>query len=268
MKIVSIGAGSLAWCMSLEMQRAGMTISQVYSRTRKHAELLAKKLNCRWTTNPVEIMDDADLYIFSLKDSVLYDMIRRVKPNSGLWVHTSGIMPVDVFAGHVERYGVFYPFQTFTKGRRFRLDNTPVFLEANSANDLKMLRKIAIALTGHAFELSSEKRRQIHSAAIFASDFANYMYLTASKLLEEHGLPYTLLLPLIGETAERLCNSTPLSVQADTVSRFENCKPEDLPVMPDDPVVQNIYHFISHHIHEEKMKNEKNEKNEKEEKNE
>jgi predicted short-subunit dehydrogenase-like oxidoreductase (DUF2520 family) len=238
----------------MEMQRVGMTISQVYSRTREHSESLGKKLNCRWTTNPVEIMDDADLYIFSLKDDILPDMVREIKPNGGLWVHTSGIMPADIFAGHVKRYGVFYPFQTFTKGRVFRLDGTPVFLEANNANDLKMLKKIAIALTSQAFELDSAKRKQVQLATVFAGDFANYMYLTAAKLLEEQGLSYKLLLPLIRETAEKLDACTPLSVQVDTVSQHENCKPEYQPAIPDNPVMQEIYRLISRYIHEEKMK--------------
>ncbi|MDR2809308.1 MAG: DUF2520 domain-containing protein [Tannerellaceae bacterium] len=254
MKIVSIGAGNLAYCMSLEMQRVGMTISQVYSRTREHSESLAKKLNCQWTTNPAEVQEDADLYIFSLRDDVLYDAIRKIKSNSGLWVHTSGIMSMAVFAGHVKRYGVFYPFQIFTNRRRIRLDDTPVFLEANNTNDLKMLKKVAIALSSQVFELDSEKRQQIHFAAVFAGDFANYMYLTASKLLEEQGLQYTLLLPLITETADKLRSCTPSSVQVDTVSRFETCDSKQQPGMPDDPVIQDIYRLISRCIHEEKMK--------------
>ena len=44
-------------------------------------------------------MEDADLYVFSLKDAVLQDVIARVKPNNGLWVHTAGSMPISVFEG-------------------------------------------------------------------------------------------------------------------------------------------------------------------------
>jgi hypothetical protein len=69
------------------------------------------------TTKPSEITEDADLYIFSLKDDILHEMIRRIRPNGRLWVHTSGmIITADVSAGHVKRYGVFYLFQTFTEG--------------------------------------------------------------------------------------------------------------------------------------------------------
>ena len=76
-------------------------------------------------------MEDADLYVFSLKDAVLQDVIARVKPNNGLWVHTAGSMPISVFEGLTARYGVVYPLQTFSKSREVDFKKIPFFLEAN-----------------------------------------------------------------------------------------------------------------------------------------
>ena len=100
MKIVFIGSGNLATRLSLEMQQKGMEIIQVYSHTENHAERLAKQLACSWTAIPNEIRSDADLYIFSLKDTALEEVISQIKPNNGLWVHTAGSMPMDVFKGY------------------------------------------------------------------------------------------------------------------------------------------------------------------------
>ena len=176
MKIVFIGAGNLANNVSMEMQRVGMTVGQIYSRTRDHAESLAKKVNCLWTCNINEIIPDADLYIFSVKDSALPEVIAHMKPNAVLWVHTAGSVPMHVFEGHTLRYGVFYPLQTFSKKLRVKLYGTPIFLEVSKPDDLKMLRKIAIALSGNAKEIDSEKRKQIHLAAVFA-DLCGYFLL-------------------------------------------------------------------------------------------
>jgi predicted short-subunit dehydrogenase-like oxidoreductase (DUF2520 family) len=256
MKIVFIGAGNLATCVSLEMQRAGMTVAQIYSRSRESAEPLAKKLNCQWTTDIGEVMPDADLYIFSLKDTVLPEIIAQMKPNGGLWVHTAGSVPMQVFEGKVKRYGVFYPLQTFSKKRRVKLDQAPIFLEVNNPDDMKMLKKIAIALSGNAQELDSEKRKYLHLAAVFACNFTNHMYLLASKILEEQGASTDLLLPLITETAMKLGEISPEEAQTGPAVRFDKEIMDKQIAMLPDLGVQTIYRLISQNIHKESLQHE------------
>ena len=127
MRVVFVGAGNLATRLSLEMRKSGMSIGQVYSHTSEHAKILADELGCGWTVIPEEIVEDADLYVFSLKDAVLQDVIARVKPNNGLWVHTAGSMPISVFEGLTARYGVVYPLQTFSKSREVDFKKIPFF---------------------------------------------------------------------------------------------------------------------------------------------
>lgn len=129
MKIIFLGSGNLATRLSLEMHRKGMQIGQVYSHTPENAQQLAALLGCPWTTDPETVDTDADLYVFSLKDTVLADVIARVRPNEGLWVHTAGSMPMDVFNGHTANYGVLYPMQTFSKTREVDFNVIPFFLK-------------------------------------------------------------------------------------------------------------------------------------------
>ena len=147
MRVVFVGAGNLATRLSLEMRKSGMSIGQVYSHTSEHAKILADELGCGWTVVPEDIVEDADLYVFSLKDAVLQDVIARVKPNNGLWVHTAGSMPISVFEGLTARYGVVYPLQTFSKSREVDFKKIPFFLEANSSEDEKVLGEVARALS-------------------------------------------------------------------------------------------------------------------------
>ncbi|MDR1556290.1 MAG: DUF2520 domain-containing protein [Tannerellaceae bacterium] len=253
MKIVFIGAGNLANSVSLEMQRVGMTIGQIYSRTRDHAESLAKRVNCQWTCNLNEIIPDADLYIFSVKDSALPEVISRMKPNKGLWVHTAGSVPMQVFEGAVPRYGVFYPLQTFTKKRRVKLDGTPIFLEVSNPDDMKILKKIAIALSGNAKETDSEKRKRIHLAAVFACNFTNHMYTLAAKILDEQHVSYELLLPLIMETADRISSLPPLEAQTGPAVRFDREVMDKQLALLEEPALQTIYKLVSQSIYREKI---------------
>lgn len=77
MKIVLIGAGNLATNMGKALYAAGHDIAQVYSRTMESASLLANKLGAALTNEITEIRTDADIYILSVKDSVLPELVAQ-----------------------------------------------------------------------------------------------------------------------------------------------------------------------------------------------
>ena len=251
MKIVFIGAGNLATRLSLAMQRVGMQIGQVYSHTSENARQLAVKLGCPWTTDLSALQADADMYVFSLKDTVLADVIAQVKPNNGLWIHTAGSMPMDVFEGYAARYGVLYPLQTFSKGREVSFDVIPIFLEANTKKDADYLKKIASALSENVRFMSSEKRRSLHLAAVFACNFTNHIYALSYKLLEQEEIPADVLLPLIDETTAKIHAMSPAAAQTGPAIRYgENVINKHLAMLAD-PDMKEIYQLLSRSIHKE-----------------
>lgn len=256
MKIVFIGAGNLATRLSLEMHRAGMHIGQVYSHTRQSAETLAKLLGCSWTVSTDDVVTDADLYVFSLKDAVLPDIISRIKPNAGLWVHTAGSVPMEIFKEYSRRYGVLYPLQTFSKKQEVSFDMIPFFIEANTPEDLAVLRKIARALSENVQLLSSEKRKVVHLSAVFACNFTNHMYALAAKLLEEHGISFNMLLPLIDETAAKVHTLSPREAQTGPAMRYDENVIRKHIDMLSDPDMKALYEFVSKSIHKEVSENE------------
>lgn len=251
MRVVFVGAGNLATRLSLEMRKSGMSIGQVYSHTSEHAKILADELGCGWTVVPEDIVEDADLYVFSLKDAVLQDVIARVKPNNGLWVHTAGCMPISVFEGLTARYGVVYPLQTFSKSREVDFKKIPFFLEANSSEDEKVLGEVARALSSDVRFLSSEKRKNLHLAAVFACNFTNHMYALAEKILEEQQIPGEVLLPLIDETAAKVHVMSPARAQTGPAIRYDENVINKHMAMLKDPDMRNLYELISRSIHKE-----------------
>lgn len=251
MKVVFIGAGNLATRLSLEMKRAGITIEQVYSQTENSAKLLATKLGSWWTSSLEELVDDADIYIFSLKDSALCDVIRRMKPNNALWVHTAGSMPISVFSGYTKRYGVIYPLQTFSKEKEVDFKFVPFFLEASSEDDAKILSMVAGAISRNVRFLSSEKRSKLHLAAVFACNFVNHIYSLAGNILEEDNIPFEVLLPLIDETAMKVHLMHPSKAQTGPAIRYDENVINRHISMLDDPDMKTIYSLISKSIHKE-----------------
>ena len=251
MKIVFIGAGNLATRLSLAMQRVGMQIGQVYSHTEASARQLATRLGCAWTNDLSALQEDGDLYVFSLKDTVLSDVISKVKPNNGMWVHTAGSMSMSVFEGYAQRFGVLYPLQTFSKGRNVNFDVIPIFLEANTDKNADYLKNIASALSENVRFMSSEKRRSLHLAAVFACNFTNHIYTLSYKLLENESIPADVLLPLIDETVSKIHSMPPAAAQTGPAIRYDENVINKHLAMLDDPDMQAIYRLLSQSIHKE-----------------
>lgn len=251
MKIVFIGAGNLATRLSLAMQRVGMQIGQVYSHTEASARQLATRLGCPWTNDLSALQEEGDLYVFSLKDTVLSDVISKVKPNNGMWVHTAGSMPMSVFEGYAQRFGVLYPLQTFSKGRNVNFDVIPIFLEANTDKNADYLKNIASALSENVRFMSSEKRRSLHLAAVFACNFTNHIYTLSYKLLENESIPADVLLPLIDETVSKIHSMPPAAAQTGPAIRYDENVINKHLAMLDDPDMQAIYRLLSQSIHKE-----------------
>lgn len=257
MKIALIGAGNLATVLGHALYNAKHDIVQVYSRTMAAAKQLAERLNAVPTDDLETITNDADLYIIALKDSVLDEVIGKICPNRSekLFVHTAGSMPIDVFRGRTERYGVLYPMQTFSKTRIVDFRNIPVFVEANSISTMQTIIGVAQSVSDNVQELSSADRRYLHLAAVWACNYVNHCYDLAAEVLQKVGLPFDVMLPLTDETARKVHELSPREAQTGPAIRYdENIIEAQMQLMNDNPKAQKIYELMAKSIHEKSKK--------------
>jgi len=225
---------------------------QVYSRTLDSAKALGEKLQVPYTQQIQDVVREADLYLFAVKDSALPEIVKVFPPVEGLAAHTSGSVPMDVFAGYFDRYGVIYPLQTFSKTRAVSFENIPIFIEANNRDDENQVEKMASTFSDQVIRLSSEKRRQLHLAAVFACNFTNYLYTVAARILEEHDLPFDVLIPLIRETAAKVEEMPPILAQTGPAVRNDkNMIDKHLEMLRDYPDRQELYRILSESIYKE-----------------
>lgn len=206
MKIVLIGAGNLATNLGKALLSAGHDIVQVYSRTQESASALANIAGGAPVTDISLVRDDADLYVVSLKDSVVGDILPSLckgKENK-VFIHTAGSLPMDVFQGMALHYGVLYPMQTFSKSKEVDFSVIPCFIEANDEYAHEMVEALARQLGDSVYELSSADRKYLHLSAVFACNFVNHCYAISQGVLEKHGIPFDVMLPLIDETARKV----------------------------------------------------------------
>ena len=221
MKAVIIGSGNVATHLALAFQKKGIIISQVYSRTSANAELLAQKLNTSFTTHTSGIDRNPDIYIYPLKDSSFLNLLKRFDLPKAIHVHTSGSNPMKDFYGYTERYGVFYPLQTFSINKEIDFSNVPICIEANTEKLENELIELAKLLTTKTYILSSEERRRVHLAAVFACNFTNYMYDIAHDIVLGAGIEFDILKPLIMETADKINTLPPREAQTGPAIRYD-----------------------------------------------
>ena len=203
------------------------------------------------------LSDDADVYIISIKDIALEEVIPEVCKNRDdkVFLHTAGTMSVNCFEGWTTHYGVFYPMQTFSRERRVKFKEIPVFLEYSDDIARKRVDELARKLTNKVYYLSSEDRKYLHLSAVWACNFVNHCYDIASDILSAHDIPFSVLLPLIDETARKVHSLTPREAQTGPAVRFdENVIEKQVKLMNENAMEAQLYQLLSESIHEKHKK--------------
>jgi predicted short-subunit dehydrogenase-like oxidoreductase (DUF2520 family) len=256
MTIVQIGAGNVGVHLAKALHAHGLRIRQVYSRTAAAASQLAAAVGAEYTVSLAEVVADADLYIVSLTDMALVELIPQLAARKeGLIVHTAGTIPMAVWEGAARRHGVLYPLQSFSKRRAVDFREIPFFIEANSEEDTQLLRRLAQRLSDKVFEANSAQRQRLHLAAVFASNFTNHLYALAATLLKRQEIPFDYLLPLIDETARKVHELSPLEAQTGPAARGDSVvMAKQLALLADDPNLQRLYKLMSESIYKSKVK--------------
>ena len=254
--VVFIGAGNVATHLSQAMKGVGFSVRQVFSRTADSAKALADILDCSYTTDIKMVLPDADIYVFSLKDDALPNIVADMAINDGLWIHTAGSVHVDVFCGYAKRYGVLYPMQTLSKSRETDFSIVPLFVEGCTEDVEDDIFKIAGMLSENIMSMGSDKRRYVHLAAVFACNFSNHMYSLAAKILDKEGIDSNILLPLIDETASKMHSMSPQEAQTGPAVRYDRNVIDRHLSMLEEESMRRLYTMMSESIHEEvKIKN-------------
>lgn len=253
MRIVFLGSGNVATHLALAMQHAGHDIVQIYSRTIANAQQLASRLPaCASTDDVGSLCANADVYVFSVKDDALPELAVQVRCDNPatVFLHTAGSVPLDVFAGtSAAHYGVLYPMQTFSKERDVDFREVPCFVEGNDEDALCLVRELSMSLSDSVHELSSERRKSLHLAAVFACNFANHCYHLADRVLSDAGLDFSLFLPLIDCTARKVHTMSPAAAQTGPAIRYDETVINRHLAMLGDPQMRAIYELMSQSIH-------------------
>ena len=211
MRIAIIGAGSV-----------GTNLHHAFELKGIHAELVhARPL----TANPAAVNDlpKADVYIYTVVDHVLAEVISKVNAPQALHLHTSGSMPISVFGPDKPHSGILYFFQSFS--RETLIDDwstIPCFIEGHNIDDVAAIYSLAQCLTSRIYEANQHDRERLHIAGIFANNYTNLMYRIAEDVLKGTSIPFEALLPLIDNTAAKIHVMKPADAQTGPAKRADH----------------------------------------------
>lgn len=220
---------------------SGNVASHMYNAFRKKASV------CMVNPHTLEGMpENPELILICVKDDVIEEVVDKLPYSSSIIAHTAGSVPMDILSKKTDRFGVFYPLQTFNKDIPLDYSIIPVFIEGNSAETVEKLKSYASIFTENVREADSNARKQLHLASVFACNFNNALAGVADYLLKNTDIPFSVLLPLMQQTLNKLENHTPQEAQTGPAIRGDmGVINQHLSMLESDTSLKDIYKLIS-----------------------
>jgi predicted short-subunit dehydrogenase-like oxidoreductase (DUF2520 family) len=246
--ITLIGAGNVATQLGKSLFEKGFSINQVYSKSIDNAFLLANHLNAMPCDDIKFLTDESDVYLICIKDDFIAEISQQLFFQNKLIAHTSGSVSIDVL-NRFDKYGIFYPLQTFSKEKEVNISDVPLCIEANNSDTEKILLFLGKSLSNNVQLISSQQREQIHLAAVFACNFSNYMYSVSEALLSKKDIDFDILKPLILETAQKIADKSPKQMQTGPAIRNDEAIiNKHIKMLESSEDYQELYRIITQNI--------------------
>lgn len=264
-----IGAGRLASALIPALHSAGFSIDQVFSRDPAKAEALARQVGAQSTASLDQLSGRATLVFLAVPDDALASVAGAIARRllheapamdtapapipipmpAPMLLHSSGAAPSSVLAQGNILYGVFYPVQSFSYGVFPDFSQIPVCLTANTPDGLQRLQALAGALNSPTYLLSDEQRSQLHLAAVMVNNFSNHLFALADQWMDAQHLPFSLLHPLLLETARKACMAHPRAVQTGPALRGDKATIDrHLAALREHPELADLYQRLTDSI--------------------
>lgn len=242
--IAVIGAGNVGYHLALHLHHSGFAVDAIYSRNPTKAGALAELTGAQVLDNPENLPAAIDLVIIAVSDSAIAEVAARLPDTAAVVVHTAGSVDMEVLS-RFRHYGVLYPLQSFSVSRQADISSVPLLPEAVNDTVFEKITSLAARLSTSVTPASSEERRFVHLAAVFAANFTNALYGAAAGILGKNtSLGLDILLPLMTETAAKAVEIGPKAAQTGPAKRNDHAViQKHLNLLP--PELRSVYEKLT-----------------------
>lgn len=259
MKISMIGAGNVAWHLSIGLEDHHHQVCEVFSRQLSKAQALTSMLYQAEAKTDLDFSEsEAEIFIMAVADDAIAEVCSMlVLPENAILVHTSGTKSLDDLQALISAYhdlpiscGVFYPLMTFSRQKKIQLKDVPFCIESDNEEAEQKLVKLAQSVSRTVYLVSSQERRVLHIAAVFACNFTNHLLALSKEITDAEDLEFNLLKPLIRETFQKaLAAEHPADVQTGpAVRKDKSTINKHLVYLKDHKDMFEIYEVLSESI--------------------
>lgn len=211
-----IGSGNVAYRFALALKLSGNEIISICCRNAEKGDKIIRglkryKSNNTLLVNSYNDIPNSDIIIIAVADSAIEEVISQLSGKRELILHTSGATPSTLFNKYkVLNYGVLYPLMTLSKNREIDIRMVPFLIEANSNDNLDILKNIVVGLKAEYKVCDSVKRLQMHCAAVYSTNFINYLLTLCYDISNPD---FTFFLPAALESIRKAFLTSPYKSQ-------------------------------------------------------
>ena len=245
MKISIYGTGNVANVLSRKIATSGnIELVSISGRNETAGRKLAELSNSIFVSKEDIAEQRPDLLILAVSDSAINMLELPSTLSSTLIAHTAGAVSKDVLKQFTSKYAVLYPLQSLRKELP-DLPEIPFLIDA-AGDDLAILATICNSLGSEYKYANDSERLSLHTAAVVVSNFTNHLYALAEEFCKDKEVPFSVLQPLIQETASRLIYASPHQLQTGPAIRndFETIQ-RHLGVLEHHPKLRLLYGQLS-----------------------
>lgn len=247
-KIGIIGGGNMAWHLARIFSTLGH-LEAIFVRSAEKKSDFGFLPQQAFVRDLSDLIKRCDMLFLALPDHQIAKILQSLNWENRFLVHVAGSVDMEIFQGKSAHYGVFYPLQSLSKFRDLDYRQIPFFIEANTPKNEHILFNLAAEISNKVMLLNSEKRRQIHLAAVFVNNFANHMWSIGQELCCEQKIPFHYLDALIQETYLKALENTPVKSQTGPAVRNDDSTINmHLDMLKNKALLKKIYSFVSQSI--------------------
>jgi len=250
-----IGSGNVAYGLGMELKRH-ISINKVWSRSIENASKLASKLDCSTAHSLVEL-HSSDFVIVAVSDSAIAEVGKKWcetftgEDHNTIIAHTSGNVSSELLnpSGADIRFGVLYPLQSFTYGRRISLKKVPFFIHGSSDEVIEDLCNLTGLVSKSVNVLGDQQRMKLHLPAVIVNNLVNHLVYLAEQVVVADDLKIDYFIPLMEETIKKIKKIGPLKAQTGPARRNDvDVMCSHLNRLEDFPELKEVYNLLSNSI--------------------
>ncbi len=244
-----IGTGNLAWHLCSACAASKIRIGHIAGRTLLHAEALANEFGIAGYSEISADLPDADLYIICVKDDAIRDVAKTIYAPGRFIVHNSGATNADILAKDKNRFGAIWPMQTLIKGNTVDYKETMFFVTGSDEETTEELGNFVKKISNRVEFVTDKQRAILHMSAVWVNNFTNHMFDIANTILEENGLKFEFMLPMIKDMMEKASTADPSLLQTGPAKRSDMATIEKhKELLSNHPEWKELYYEISRSI--------------------